>query len=238
MAHSCLVYHVFLPLLCYSIIHIYCLTSTSSTSSPFTRSIHHHHFLSCISRQHHRHIFLGIPPVVARSSLANSFFVDSHQRYAFFYISHQLHANYGKSSATTSAQLWGAQRVIGIGIDNTLMRMAWQRRRTLWSHQAPLSLLEAMSSCPTGNTSHLNLKHKCMSQPHLPPPLPEANYFPASCQHMFGPLPIPPSSTETSIMLDSGVSEIAFPHNVSFRCTDWVNECIPEDDMGYDVILA
>ena len=84
IANSCLVYHVFLPSLCYSIIHIYCLTSTSSTSFPFACSIHHHHFLSCISQWHHHHIFLGIPPVVARLSLANSFFIDSHQRYAFF----------------------------------------------------------------------------------------------------------------------------------------------------------
>jgi len=42
-----------------------------------------------------------------------------------FYISCQLHANYGKSSATTSAQLWGAQRVVGVNIDDALVRMAW-----------------------------------------------------------------------------------------------------------------
>jgi 7SK snRNA methylphosphate capping enzyme len=56
---------------------------------------------------------------------------------------------------------------------------------------------------------------------------------------MFGPLPIPPSGTEMSTTtLDSGVSENAFPHNVSFRRADWVNERIPEDETGYDVILA
>jgi 7SK snRNA methylphosphate capping enzyme len=51
---------------------------------------------------------------------------------------------------------------------------------------------------------------------------------------MFGPLPIPP----TTDSLDPGVSENAFPHNVSFRRADWVNERIPEDDAGYDVIVA
>jgi len=55
---------------------------------------------------------------------------------------------------------------------------------------------------------------------------------------MFGPLPIPPSSMETSITLDSGVSENVFLHNVSFHRADWVNECIPKDDVGYDIILA
>ena len=144
-----------------------------------------------------------------------------------------------KPSAITSAQLWGARRVVGVDIDDALVRMAWRRRRTFWSHQAPSSLSqEAVSSCPTGSTSRLNLKRKRAPQPHPPPAPPEADYFPASCQHMFGPLPIPPSSTDMSITLDSGVSENAFPHNVSFRRADWVNERILEDEAGYDVILA
>jgi len=147
-----------------------------------------------------------------------------------------------KLPSTTSAQLWGARRVVGVDIDDALVRMAWRRRRTLWSHQAPPSLPDPASSCPTGSsTSHLNLKRKRAPQPHPPPAPPaEADHFPASCQHMFGPLPIPPtpSSTETGITLDAGVSENAFPHNVSFRRADWVNERIPEDEPGYDVILA
>jgi 7SK snRNA methylphosphate capping enzyme len=52
---------------------------------------------------------------------------------------------------------------------------------------------------------------------------------------MFGPLPIP--STDTSI-LDSDISDDEFPHNVSFRRADWVNERIPEDEAGYDVIVG
>jgi len=50
---------------------------------------------------------------------------------------------------------------------------------------------------------------------------------------MFGPLPIPPTDAP-----DSGISENVFPHNVSFRRADWVNERIPEDEAGYDVIVA
>jgi hypothetical protein len=36
----------------------------------------------------------------------------------------------------------------------------------------------------------------------------------------------------------SGVLDYKFPHNISFRRADWVNECIPEDEAGYDVIMA
>jgi 7SK snRNA methylphosphate capping enzyme len=57
-------------------------------------------------------------------------------------------------------------------------------------------------------------------------PIGEWDYFPASCAHSHGPLPIPSSSPEL------------FPHNVSFRTADWVNVTIPEDEGGYDVVLA
>lgn len=60
---------------------------------------------------------------------------------------------------------------------------------------------------------------------------------------MFGPLPIPPSGdsdtgTDAGTSLDLHVSRDAFPHNVSFRRADWVNERIPEDEAGHDVIIA
>ena len=102
----------------------------------------------------------------------------------------------------------------------------------------PPPLPDPASSCAAGSTtSRLNLKCKRAPQPHPPPAPPEADYFPASCQHMFGPLSIPPtpSSMETGIRLDAGVPENAFPHNVSFRRADWVNDRIPEDEPGYNV---
>ena len=52
---------------------------------------------------------------------------------------------------------------------------------------------------------------------------------------MFGPLPIRPADTST---FELGVSDDKFPHNISFRRADWVNESIPEDEAGYDVIVA
>lgn len=55
----------------------------------------------------------------------------------------------------------------------------------------------------------------------------EPDYFPSSCEHMFGPLPVPPRKDATK-----------FPHNVVFHAADWVNSTIPEDAEGYDVVVA
>ncbi|KAI0249983.1 Bicoid-interacting protein 3-domain-containing protein [Lactifluus subvellereus] len=122
------------------------------------------------------------------------------------------------------AQSWGARRVIGVDIDDALVRMAWRRRRTLWSHQAPPS---------EPSSSYIGTSRAKRKRVPAPPALPEADHFPASCQHMFGPLPIPPTD-----ILDLSVSENTFPHNITFRRADWVNERIPEDDASYDVIVA
>ena len=54
-------------------------------------------------------------------------------------------------------------------------------------------------------------------------------YFPASCEHEFGPLPIPPSSNR---------GKTAFPHNIFFRTANWTTTPIPEDAEGYDVVIA
>ncbi|KAH8977660.1 hypothetical protein EDB86DRAFT_2817124, partial [Lactarius hatsudake] len=111
-------------------------------------------------------------------------------------------------------------RVVGVDIDDALVRTAWRRRRTLWSHQAPF--FESSSAS--------RIKRK---RSPLPPKPPVAYYFPASCQHTFGPLPIPPTDT-----FHSDKANHKFPHNITFRRADWVNECIPEDEAGYDVITA
>jgi len=61
------------------------------------------------------------------------------------------------------------------------------------------------------------------------PSAPTPNYFPASFEHEFGSLPIPPSSNR---------GKESFPHNVCFRVADWVNVEILEDKDGYDVVVA
>jgi 7SK snRNA methylphosphate capping enzyme len=95
--------------------------------------------------------------------------------------------------------------VTGIDIDETLIRAAWKRRRNLWSLQQPLEDEESSSSLAES-----------------------ANYFPASCLHIYGPLPLPPREGSAS-----------FPHNLTFKTQDWMDSSIAEgDNEEYDVILA
>ncbi|EKM59244.1 uncharacterized protein PHACADRAFT_136674 [Phanerochaete carnosa HHB-10118-sp] len=120
------------------------------------------------------------------------------------------------------AQSLRARRVIGVDIDESLVRTAWKRRRAIWSQQAPPSISE---NTPHNGTESPNKKRKRAVSPSRAP---QPDYFPVSCEHMFGPLSIPPQSTR----LDE------FPHNVTFRAADWVNAEIAEDTEGYDVIVA
>ncbi|KAH8832953.1 Bicoid-interacting protein 3-domain-containing protein [Flagelloscypha sp. PMI_526] len=116
------------------------------------------------------------------------------------------------------AQTLGAKRVVGVDIDESLIRGAWRRRRTVWSLQGPP---------PSGGS----MKRKRSESPEtrgvessgLP------NHFPAALEHSLGPLPIPPARPETADI---------FPHNITFRVADWVVTSIPEDKEGYDVILG
>ncbi|KAI9566331.1 Bicoid-interacting protein 3-domain-containing protein [Boletus coccyginus] len=75
------------------------------------------------------------------------------------------------------AHACGARRVVGVDIDDALVRAAWIRRRTLWSLQSP---------------------------PHEHP-----------AEH-----------------------HDAFPHNVTFRTSDWVTEDAAADEPTYDVVIA
>lgn len=53
------------------------------------------------------------------------------------------------------------------------------------------------------------------------------DYFPMSCEQSHGPLPIPSYAADT------------FPHNVTFRTTDWVTEDdVTTDEPTYDVVIA
>ncbi|KAF8636044.1 hypothetical protein AX17_003839 [Amanita inopinata Kibby_2008] len=57
----------------------------------------------------------------------------------------------------------------------------------------------------------------------------EPDYFPASCEHEFGSLPVPPAVHR---------GKHVFPHNLTFRTADWVEEEIVDDKEGYDVVVA
>ncbi|PFH46547.1 hypothetical protein AMATHDRAFT_77622 [Amanita thiersii Skay4041] len=100
------------------------------------------------------------------------------------------------------AQSLGASEVVGVDIDQTLVNAAWRRRRAVWSLQAP------------GDEESTEFS---------------ADYFPASCEHEFGSLPVPPSASRGKHL---------FPHNITFRTADWVEDTILEDEDGYDVVVA
>ncbi|KLO05722.1 Bin3-domain-containing protein [Schizopora paradoxa] len=118
------------------------------------------------------------------------------------------------------AQSWGARETIGVDIDDFLIRAAWRRRRSLWSRQQPTQPVadERSSELSKGQNNDLEAR-----SPY--------DYFPEAFEHIFGPLPI------TSVQDDSP-SRHRFPHNVSFRTSDWLKDGTVEDRHGYDVILA
>ncbi|KAK1228044.1 hypothetical protein PQX77_008923 [Marasmius sp. AFHP31] len=113
------------------------------------------------------------------------------------------------------AQKYRAAKVTGVDIDETLIRGAWRRRLSVWSQQAP---------------SSPNSKKRKRDDDQVPSES-ESDYFPASFEHMFGPLPVPPSQNR---------GKYVFPHNISFRVGDWVTDidAVPEDREGYDVVVA
>lgn len=141
------------------------------------------------------------------------------------------------------AQSQGVHLVVGVDIDDALVQAAWRRRRAVWSLQTPSRPLSA-----DGTTTRTNLKdasnpsskkrkrqelEETEIQKRGPNSSPRSRlpltYFPASCEHEFGSLPIPPSSNR---------GKTTFPHNISFRTADWTITAVPEDAEGYDVVIA
>lgn len=117
------------------------------------------------------------------------------------------------------AQSWGASHVLGVDIDEVLIRGSWRRRRVAWSLQAPDSHPSHLASDSEERPS----KRAREETPIVP------NHFPASFEHTYGPVSVPPYENTRKHL---------FPHNVSFRTADWVNEDVPEDQSGYDVVIA
>ena len=145
----------------------------------------------------------------------------------FFYV---IQTN--KNSSTAQSQ--GVHLVVGVDIDDTLIQAAWRRRRAVWSLQTPSRPLNVDgrttptdlkgTSKPVKSSSRKRKRQDLEEEPPVP-----RTYFPASCEHEFGSLPIPPSSNR---------GKTTFPHNISFRTADWTITSIPEDAEGYDVVIA
>jgi 7SK snRNA methylphosphate capping enzyme len=125
------------------------------------------------------------------------------------------------------AQALGARKVVGVDIDDSLVRAAWKRRRTVWSlqkHSAPMEDTQANEKFGLLLKKRKRTDELSFCQPTAV----QTDFFPVSCEHMFGPLPIPSQISNMDI----------FPHNVTFRTADWVNTEIAEDVEGYDAVLA
>ncbi|KAH9483708.1 putative RNA methyltransferase C2A9.10 [Psilocybe cubensis] len=130
------------------------------------------------------------------------------------------------------AQSYGAHLVVGVDIDESLITNAWRRRRAVWSCQAPTyprtsNEEDDLTSGDSKPRKRRKLQDEGSSQVNDTQPI--RHYFPASCEHEFGSLPIPPSSNR---------GKNVFPHNVSFRTADWMRTDIPEDSEGYNVVIA
>lgn len=134
--------------------------------------------------------------------------------------------------ACLQAQSKGAGKVVGVDIDDTLVRAAWKRRRYVWSMQEPQKTADGGRDAPAGPKKRKRTSESTDSSATIEPQLSRPDYFPASCEHTFGPLPIPPASHGNSKQQEM------FPHNVTFRTADWVNQEILEDSEGYDIVLA
>ncbi|KAL5533427.1 hypothetical protein ACEPAF_5203 [Sanghuangporus sanghuang] len=134
------------------------------------------------------------------------------------------------------AQQLQAKEVIGVDIDDGLIRAAWKRRRTVWSQRPRIS--SPSQSSPSDSRDEQ--KPKRSKRPHSSQGEEKTKNrtergeqlysFPAAFEHMFGPLPIPPA--------ESPGERSQFPHNVVFRATDWLKEGTIDDWEGYDVVLA
>ena len=121
-------------------------------------------------------------------------------------------------NTTLVAQNLGAKEVIGVDIDESLVRSAWRRRRSVWSTRR-------------SRGDDVSTSHDRPSKRRKTDNLDDVTEYPAAFEHMFGPLPIPPGDAH-------GTQSKLFPHNVIFRATDWLKDGVVEDEDGYDVILA
>ena len=135
-------------------------------------------------------------------------------------------------SRRSTAQSHGAHFVVGVDIDTSLIEAAWRRRIAVWSMQAPTT--GRSNDGPTGedegndegDDSPPAKKRRRETDTRT---VPHASYFPASCEHELGPLPIPPAAHR---------GKTTFPHNIAFRAADWPAAPIPEDAAGYDVVVG
>jgi len=127
------------------------------------------------------------------------------------------------------AQTWSAHKVVGVDIDDSLVRAAWRRRRAVWSLQGPSESTYTNPSNDIAGATPRKYNRQSTESASEPTSRVGQDYFPISCEHEFGSLPVPPSQNR---------GKHTFPHNISFRTVDWVNTEIPEDAERYNIVIA
>ncbi|KAJ3156193.1 hypothetical protein HDU86_003956 [Geranomyces michiganensis] len=129
------------------------------------------------------------------------------------------------------AALFAPQHVEGIDIDPTLVRKA---RARLALH-ASLVKVRAESS-DVANVDAMNVDEGGGSAVRLLRQ--DLNYFPTSSPHLYGPMPVVDSDKHGEKGAENDGTK-AFPHNITFRCGDWLHEPNPSRaDFRKDVIIA
>ncbi|KAI0311445.1 Bicoid-interacting protein 3-domain-containing protein [Amylostereum chailletii] len=127
----------------------------------------------------------------------------------------------GCNEGWVSCQTWGAQRVVGVDIDDVLVRAAWKRRRIMWSHQEP-ELSDTSPAPPPRKRKKLDTDATMANTLTLRP-----DYFPASFQHMFGTLPIRSSDTSFDgkhcANADSFLITSHFVAQIGFSVSKWIH---------------
>ncbi|KAK7047921.1 hypothetical protein VNI00_006249 [Paramarasmius palmivorus] len=122
------------------------------------------------------------------------------------------------------AQKYHPQKILGVDIDDTLIRAAWRKRAAVWSQQGPSVSSTVLNAAKESSNGNRKRKRHAESEPSTP----DYSHFPLAFEHMFGPLPVPPSQNR---------GKHVFPHNVAFRTMDFVDGSSPELEE-YDVVLA
>ncbi|RKP06368.1 Bicoid-interacting protein 3-domain-containing protein, partial [Thamnocephalis sphaerospora] len=110
----------------------------------------------------------------------------------------------------TIGNKYAPAHILGVDIDEELVRQAWSHLRHRWSLYRPgVPETEAAGDEEAGDAVN------------------DAEDYPISMPAMFGSMPLPPRRRET-------VEQ--FPLNVSFQAHDWLRS--PPEPGTYDVILA
>jgi len=124
------------------------------------------------------------------------------------------------------AQHSAASEVLGVDLDQELVRRARERRAVVWSLQEP-ALHNANLPQPSGSDSD-DSDFERPTNGSARRKGKGSTYFPQSMPYMFGPFAVPPPPASHAPQ---------FPHNINFKHCNYAISSLPEDAEGWDRIL-